>query len=135
MLNQQYIPVQVDIEKAAKLADRYQALWTPNLNIIDSRGRCIYQAMGWLPPNEFAALLQIGRGYFFLNRKKFEAAAPMFGEVADRFGDSIFAAEAMYFEGVSRYMASHEAEELKKAWTELQRRYPDSEWAMKSDVF
>ena len=134
MLNQHYIPVQVDIEKSAKLADRYQALWTPNLNVIDHRGRRVYEVIGWLPPSEFAAMLQIGRGYFLLKRKKFEEAAPLFGNVIDRYADSTFAPEAMYFKGVSRYMATHEVDELKTAWTELQSRYPDSEWAMKSDV-
>ncbi|HSM75671.1 MAG TPA: tetratricopeptide repeat protein [Desulfobacterales bacterium] len=134
MLNRDYIPVQVDIQKASKLADRYQALWTPNLNVIDGRGRCVYQTIGWLPPMEFAAMLQIGRGYFLLNRKKFEDAARLLAQVIDHYPDSIFAAEAMYFKGVSRYMASQEAGELQAAWTELQRRYPDTQWAMKSDV-
>ena len=112
MLNQYYIPVQVDIQKASQLADRYQALWTPNLNVIDGRGRCAYQVMGWLPPAEFAALLQIGRAYHHLYRKKFEDAAPLFGEVIERFGDSLYAAEALYFKGVSRYMADRKSTRL-----------------------
>ena len=134
MLNQYYIPVQVDIQKASQLADRYQALWTPNLNVIDGRGRCAYQVMGWLPPSEFVAMLQIGLGYYHLHRKKFEDAAPLFGEVVERFADSLYAAEALYFKGVSRYLATQEVDELKTAWTELQSRYPRSEWAMKADV-
>jgi hypothetical protein len=134
MLNQNYIPVQVDIQQAFKLADRYQALWTPNLNVIDGRGRCVYQTVGWLPPKEFSAMLQSGRGHFLLNHKKFEDAARLFAEVIDRYSDSIYAAEAMYFNGVSRYLASQDAGDLQAAWTELQRRYPNSQWAMKSDV-
>ena len=133
-LNQQFIPIQVDIEKATVLADRYQALWTPNLNVIDGDGRCVYQVMGWLPPSEFTAMLQIGCGYHALNSKRFAEAAAQFGQVSDRFPESIFAAESLYFKGVSRYLASHEADELKTAWKALQSRYPRSEWAMKSDV-
>jgi hypothetical protein len=134
MLNRDYIPFQVDIEKALKLADRYRAPWTSNLNVIDGRGRCVCQMIGWLPPMEFTAMLQIGRGYFFLNRKKFEEAARLLAQVTDQYPDSIFAAEAIYFKGVSRYLASQEIGELQAAWAELQGRYPDTQWAMKSNV-
>jgi hypothetical protein len=134
MLNTHFIPVQVDIEKASALADRFQALWTPNLNVVDGNGRCVHQVLGWLPPGEFCAMLQIGRGYHALFGKRFAEAAPLFGEVGDRFPDSIYAPEAMYFHGVGRYLASHAVDDLKAGWTELQSRYPQSAWALKSDV-
>jgi hypothetical protein len=45
-----------------------------------------------------------------------------------------YAAEALYYRGVSRYKASHEVSALKEDWTDLQRRFPGSEWATKADV-
>ena len=134
LLNHQYIPVQVDIEEADDLADRYQALWTPNLNLIDERGIRFYHVVGWLPPSELTAMLKTARGYFFLSGKKYADAVPIFKEVFDEFPRSIFAPEALYFKGVSQYKGSHNVENLKEDWTTLQRFFPDSEWAMKSNV-
>ena len=133
-LNHHYLPVQVNIEEADELADRFQALWTPNLNLIDERGSRFYHVVGWLPPSEFTAMLKAARGHFFLSRKKYADAVPIFKEVFDEFPRSIFAPEALYFKGVSQYKGSHNVENLKEDWTMLQRFFPDSEWAMKSNV-
>jgi len=134
MLNNLFVPVQVDIEQASKLADKYQALWTPNLNVINNREKRVYHVVGWLPPSEFAAMLQTARGHYSMNSKKFDEAAPRFKEVFDHFPRSVYAPEALYYSAVSRYLSSHDVEDLKEDWITLQRFYPQSRWAMKSNV-
>lgn len=133
-LNTHFIPVQVDIEKAGKLAAQYQALWTPNLNVISGREERVYHIIGWLPPSELAAVLHLARGHYFLSRKKFDEAASAFETLTDRFSRSLAAPESMYYTGVARYLSSHDVEDLKKAWQALQVRYPNTEWSLKSDV-
>lgn len=133
-LNHHLVPVQVDIEEAGKLADRYQAFWTPNLNLIDDRGIRFYHVVGWLPPSELVAMLKTARGHFLLSREKFDEAATIFKDVFDEFPRSIYAPESLYFMGVCRYKGSHKAEYLKEDWIMLQRFFPGSEWAMKSNV-
>ena len=133
-LNDHFVPVQVDFEKAAKLADRLQVFWTPNLNMINGREARFYHLIGWLPPSEFMAMLQIALGHHFLGRKRYFEAAPAFADVFDKYPRSGFAPEALYFKGVCRYLSSHSVDELKEEWVTLQRFYPDSEWAMKSNV-
>ena len=84
LLNENFIPVQVNIEKVAKLADEFQALWTPNLNVIDGRQKRVYWVEGWLPPSEFTAMLGVARGHYFLRGKKYTEAAPLFKAVLSR---------------------------------------------------
>jgi hypothetical protein len=134
LLNAHFIPVQVNIEQASRLADQYQALWTPNLNFIDGRERRFCQVIGWLPPSEFAAMLHLARGQYLLTGKHFDEAAPVFLGVFERFPRSAYAPEALYFHGVSRYLSSHEVPDLKDAWGRLQRFYPQSKWAMMSNL-
>jgi len=134
LLHQHFVPVQVNIEEAVELAERYQAFWTPNLNMIDDREKRFYRVIGWLPPSEFAAMLLAARGHFFMSREKFDQAATTFKDVFDEFPRSIYAPESLYYMGVCRYKASHKAEYLKEDWTMLQRFFPGSEWAMKSNV-
>jgi tetratricopeptide (TPR) repeat protein len=134
ILNEHYIPVQVDIEKESKLAEKFQALWTPNLNILNTKEKIVYHIEGWLSPSELAAMLITAQGHFHLHRKKFEQAGQHFKAVFDRYPQSEFAPEALYYLGVSRYMASHEAEQLLKEWGNCQRLYPYSAWARRSMV-
>jgi hypothetical protein len=134
MLNEHFVPVQVDIEKVSKLVDRFQALWTPNLNVIDGREKLIYKVVGWLPPSEFAAMLQTARGHFLLLHKKFDEAAPVFKSVFENFPRSHVAAECLYHRGVSRYLSSHDVKHLKEDWGELQRFLPGSQWTMKANI-
>jgi tetratricopeptide (TPR) repeat protein len=133
-LNTYFVPVQVDIEKVGKLAAQYQALWTPNLNVINGREERVYHIIGWLPPSELTATLHAARGHYLLSRKKFDEAAAAFESLVDMFPRSVVAPESIYYTGVARYLSSHDAQDLKNAWRDLQDRYPNTEWALKSHV-
>jgi TolA-binding protein len=69
-----------------------------------------------------------------LNRKKFDEAAAAFEALADTFPRSVVAPESTYYTGVARYLSSHDAQDLKDAWRDLQGRYPNTGWALKSQV-
>jgi tetratricopeptide (TPR) repeat protein len=134
LLNTFFVPVQVNIQEVSKLADQYQAIWTPNLNVIDGRENRVYHVEGWLPPSEFAAMLETARGQYCLRRKRFEDAAPIFKGVFEKYPRSAYAPESLYYRGVSRYLATHNVNELKEDWIMLQRFYPDDAWAMKANI-
>lgn len=42
LLNDYFVPVQVDIEKVSRLANEFQAIWTPNLNVLDGNQKRVY---------------------------------------------------------------------------------------------
>jgi len=134
LLNTYFIPVQVNIEEVSELADRYLAKWTPNLNVLDGKENVIYKIEGWLPPSETAAMLILARGHYFLHYKKFQDAVTDFEKVLSTYPRSSFAPEAQYYKGVGRYLDSHEVDELKEEWIALQRFYPASTWAVRSNV-
>ena len=109
---------------------------SPNINIVaGARERAVYNVEGWLAPSEFAAMLCLARGHFDFSGKKFEDAAQTFSQVAEKYPRSDFAAEANYYLGVSRYLASQDVEEIKTAWGRLHNLYPQSTWSMQADIF
>ena len=134
VLNTCFIPVQVNIEKVDELADRYLAKWTPNLNILDGKGDVIYKIEGWLPPSETAAMLILARGHYFRRHNRYQDAVTDFEKVLSTYPRSSFAPEAQYYKGVGRYLDSHEVDDLKEEWITLQRFYPASTWAVRSNV-
>lgn len=134
LLNEYFVPIQVNIEKAAELVRKYRPIWTPNLNILDEEGAMVYHVEGWLPPSEYSAMLLVSRGHYFIRRKRYAEAVPNFQEVGQRFPTSSFAPEAMYYLGVGKYMTSHKGEELVEAWKKLQQAYPYSSWAIRAGI-
>jgi thioredoxin-related protein len=134
LLNEYFVPVQVNIDKARELVIKYHPIWTPNLNLLDEEGAMVYHVEGWLPPPEYSAMLFLSRGHYLNHKKRYSEAAPNFQEVLLRFPQSHYAPQALYYLGVSNYLASHKAEALKEAWGRLQRNYPYSSWAIRAGV-
>jgi hypothetical protein len=133
-LNEYFIPVQVDVEKYKDLMVTFRVFWTPNINVIDPSEILYYHVEGWLPPSEYAAMLMVARGQYFLKHKRYGEAKDIFQKVWDKFPQSDFAPEALYYLGVSGYMDSHKVEDLSRGWQILQRYHPRSTWAIRSSI-
>lgn len=133
-LNDLFVPVRVNIEESSKLAFQYGAIWTPNINIIEAKEHAVYRVEGWLAPSEFVTMLHLAKGHYLFSGKKFEDAAATFAMVAENYTRSDFAPEALYYVGVSRYLATSDVEEIKSAWGKLQRQHPQSTWTMRADI-
>lgn len=134
LLNTFFIPVQLELPNEPILADQFQVIWTPNISIVDDRQRVAFHVEGWLSPSEFAAMLYLGLGHHDLKRKRFDNAITQFNIAFDRYPQSEFAPEALYYLAVGKYLASHDADQLIKGWRELQSIYPRSIWAMRTRV-
>ena len=94
----------------------------------------MFHVESWLPPSEFLALLETARGRFSLRGKNYDAAASSFKAVFGKYPLSMYAAQALYYRGVSRYLSSHKVEDLEEDWIMLQRFYPSSGWAINSNI-
>jgi hypothetical protein len=134
LINENFVPVQLNIADAKDIVQQYNVIWTPNINIVDHRENVSYHWEGWLSPSEFAPMLIAAKGHFEWRHKRFEEGAQFLEKVCETYPGSYFAPEALYYLGVCRYMASHDAEQLVKFWKRLQQEYPDSTWARSSKV-
>ncbi len=123
-----------NIEKARELVVKYRPIWTPNLSILDEEGFLVYHTEGWLPPSEFAAMLFLARGHYYIRKKHYSEAVPNFQEILVKSPTSAFAPEAFYYLGASKYLTTHKAEDLVDTWKRLQAGYPYSSWAIRSGI-
>jgi hypothetical protein len=128
-------PFQLDnsVESNQPLLERYRHVWTPDLRILDLDGTELYRWSGYLPPAEFAPQLIAAVAHARLRRKEYDKAKALYEEVIRRFPTSLVAAEAEYYVGVSAYRASHSSSDLLKAWHELEKSHPESEWTVKQN--
>ena len=104
----------------------YRAIWTPTIGFLDRNGAMHYSSPGYLPPEEFLAMLRIGRARCLMAWTRNAEAGV---ELLDAAENAAMGAEALYWLGVSRFLARRETEGMWEAWDRLVARYPDSAWA------
>src|SRR5262249_34624072 len=129
------VPVQiktVDPDPAAKaVIERFLQVWTPTITLVSPEGQVYHEWSGYLPPSLYLAQLTLGLGKAALKQARFEAAAALFDEVAEKYPEADAAAEALYWGAVARYRGSHDGKQLISGWEKLRSRYPESIWRIK----
>lgn len=139
MIDEQFVPVRVHVkqqpEEFARLGERFGALWTPTVLIVDRGGNERYRIEGFLPADDFMAQVALGAAHAAFAAGDFEDAARRFDETTSSYPASDAAAEAQYWAGVSRYKGSGDASALQETARKFTERYRDSSWAKKSSVW
>lgn len=126
------MPLEAHIKEHPAYFHRFEAVWTPTVLILDPDGKERWRLEGYLPKQEFRAQLELGLARLAFLRKQFAEAERRYAELLERYPASKSAPEALYWRGVSRYSATHDHTVLGELRAELEGRYPDSLWAMKT---
>jgi thioredoxin-related protein len=108
----------VHIKENARNFHRFEAVWTPTVLVLAADGKERGRLEGYLPKNEFRAFLEMGLARVDFMQKKWS--------------NSKFAAEAIYYRGVSRYSQSHDSGDLAATAQVLADKYTGSEWQLRS---
>jgi TolA-binding protein len=131
-INENFVPLSVHVKENPKNFRRFDAFWTPTVLVTDSVGKERWRLEGYLPKNEFRANLEMGLARTAMMKKDWTGAAKRFADIIERYPDSKYAPEAVYWQGVSRYSASHDGSELANAAKTFSEKYKDSVWAQKA---
>jgi outer membrane protein assembly factor BamD (BamD/ComL family) len=110
-------------------------LWTPTVLILDSNGIERERNEGYLPNLEFRARLEMGLARIAFMHKQWAEAERRYDEVAERYSKTTAAPEAIYWRGVSRYKATNDHAVLSKIADELNQKYQESVWTLKSLIW
>jgi hypothetical protein len=88
---------------------------------------------GYLSRDEFRVFLEMGLARVAFMRKNWATARSIYDSILSTFPYSKFAAEAIYYRGVSQYSTSHDHKDLTPVAEELFDKQRGSIWAMKSE--
>jgi thioredoxin-related protein len=113
-------------------AANFKIRWTPTLVVLDWEGNEVFRSVGYLPPEDMVPALMIGVGKVHFVRSQYREAISVFSDLLDKYPKSDQAPEALFFLGVARFKDTNDPKDLQKAYEELSRRYPDSEWTKKA---
>ena len=139
-VNRHLVAFQVNTEQTTaetrELLRTYRLLWEPGFVILDWRGSELRRMVGYLEPADFIAELRVALGLAALNGRRNSEALAHFEAAADGEPPARPAPEALYWAGIAAYrVAGNDLDTLEERWELLRRRYPDSTWWGRADVF
>ena len=114
---------------------RFTVRWTPTVLILGPDGYEARRVEGFLPVDDLLAQLEMGLGFLAVYRKDWPTARQWFDAVVKDLPDTAAAPEALYWSGVARYSASHDAKELKELGRAFKERYTETEWAKRASIW
>jgi thioredoxin-like negative regulator of GroEL len=131
---EQFVPVRIHVKEQPRMWHRFGIRWTPTVMVLSPDGHEVRRIEGFLPEQDLLGQLRLGLGYEAANRKDWPAAERWFGE-ASRAKNTDAEPEGVYWEGVARYSASHDANVLKELGKSIASRYPNTSWAKRSSIW
>ena len=138
-VNENFIAARVHVKDDAPLfkkhSELYSAPWTPTVLELDSDGVERHRIEGFLPGDDFLAQLMLGRAKIAFAQEKWDEAEKRFREIVDKFPNTDAGPEALYWAGVAKYKAVHNAEPLKQTAMAFKQRYQGTSWAKKASVW
>jgi hypothetical protein len=129
------VPIEAHIKEHAAYFNRFDALWTPTILILDSNGVERQRLEGYLPRTEFRAHLELGLARVDFMRKHWADAERRYAEVAEKYPDTKSAPEAIYWKGICRYKLTNDHHVLGEIPGQLSEKYGDSLSAIKASVW
>jgi hypothetical protein len=102
---------------------------------MDSSGIERTRNEGYLSRPEFRAWLESSLARLSFVHKDWADAERRYADIAERFPDTFAAPEAVYWEAICRYKATHDHTVLSEAPKRLNAKYKDSIWALKASVW
>lgn len=133
-INENYVPLklQCNFAKPTDLMKKYHVRWTPTLLVLNSDGKARFHTVGYMPPEELVAQLELLRAMERFDEGQFETALSELRGVVDNHSTTSAAPQALFYWGVAGYKSSKDPKKLKRMHTEIKENYPQDLWAKKS---
>jgi thioredoxin-related protein len=131
-LNEHFIPVQLNQSQNLAIFKENEVFWTPTVTVCDAQGTERHRWIGYLPPEEFLPKTKFACAWLAMLSQDWNDASRILNEIVSVHKHSLSAPAALYWLGVAKWKASRNFDDLSKAWTDLMKKYPRSEAALKA---
>lgn len=130
-----FVPVRIHVKDQPTMWKRFEIRWTPTVLVLAPDGSEVRRVEGFLPKEELLGQLGLALGYLGVKRKDWTAARQEFDDVVQQYPDTSAGPEALYWSGVAKYSASHDASELRALGKQFKERYTDTAWAKRASIW
>lgn len=129
------LKTQCFFDRPVELMEQFNIKWTPTLIIHDKMGKEHHRMVGYVPVNDLFAHLEFGQAKVFFDTGHFNSAIETFNNIIQAYPTAAITPEAIFYLGVAEYKKYEDASALRKAYETLKAKYPDSEWARRSQPY
>ncbi len=129
------MPARAHIKEQGPTFKRFEVLWTPTVLVLDPTiGVERFRMEGYVPRDEFNAQIRLGLARVSFMQKKWEDAERVYADIVREFGETVSAAEALYWQGVCRYKRK-EPDALPTLTEQFRHAYEHTLWAKKASIW
>jgi TolA-binding protein len=130
-ISEYLIPIRVR-SNAIPLSEDFTVKWTPTHVMLDTKGKEHNRTVGFVPAEEMIPVLLMGMAKTCFDLDDLDQAMVYLDQIIRTYPKGHSAPGAIYLRGVSGYLATHDAKNLKQIYEKLRDAYPQSVWAQRS---
>jgi len=125
-MNEWFVLLKLDLIKDREVRKMLGAYWTPAMFFLDQNGNSYYHFNGYLPADEFRAMLRLGIAETIMPRGKYDDIIKIIDKDLDELSLSSFYPKLLVARETARYIKIKDNTQLRKTLKEIQQKFPDS---------
>lgn len=125
-MNEWFVLLKLDLIKDREVRKMLGAYWTPAMFFLDQNGNSYYHFNGYLPADEFRAMLRLGIAETIMPRGKYDDIIKIIDNDLDELSLSSFYPKLLVARETARYIKIKDNTQLRKTLKEIQQKFPDS---------
>lgn len=125
-MNEWFVPLKLDLIKEREVRKSLGAYWTPAIYFLDQNGNSFYHFNGYLPANEFRAMLRLGIAETIMPRGRYDDIIKIIEKDLDGLADTSFYPKLLVARETARYIKIKDNSKLKITLKDIQQKFPES---------
>ncbi|WP_304131887.1 thioredoxin family protein [Ignavibacterium album] len=125
-LNEWFVLLKLDLIKDREVRKMLGAYWTPAFYFLDNNGNSFYHFNGYLPAEEFRAMLRLGIAETIMPRGRYDDIIKIIDKNIDELSGTSLYPRLLVTRETARYIKIKDNSQLRKTLKEIQHAYPHS---------
>lgn len=125
-MNEWFVLLKLDLIKDREARKMLGAYWTPSFYFLNNNGNSFYHFNGYLPAEEFRAMLRLGIAETIMPRGRYDDIIKIIDKDIDELLDTTFYPKLLVTRETARYIKIKDNSQLRKTLKEIQNTHPYS---------
>jgi thioredoxin-related protein len=125
-INKWFVLLKLDLIKDREVRKLLGAYWTPAVYFLDQNGNSYYHFNGYLPADEFRAMLRLGIAETIMPRGKYDDIINIVDKDIDELTKTSFYPKLLVARETARYIKIKDNSQLRKTLREIQSTHSQS---------
>ena len=125
-MNERFVLLKLDLIKDREVRKLLGAYWTPAFYFLDHNGNSYYHFNGYLPSEEFRAMLRLGIAETIMPRGRYDDIIKIIDRDINELTDSSFYPRLLVARETARYIKTKDNSQLRNTLKEIQSTHPNS---------